>query len=345
MFYKTLFTVNIHHGYFLDSGGKKFLPVLVDDKLLSDEEKENALEKYAINDYLKIIPNASIRNLFKNHRILLRSNKEGFSLLIAALEDGGKYTPLIFLDNNTTFTFEIQTTDAYFYNYTELADINENRLYLFSNQVPNGQAADFENIFDNNGGSIDNRFLLNTKASQDLLRTLSEEESAINTSKSQFSLAHIIQLIEEDENLTLQQKTDQVSALLTDSIQEKKKNNIIGYVRLSAKGDNANHILEFDNSNPSNIKQFTLATPPIFTLSFINRKTFWRYISLSDNVKLTTNNQKWSAKNGFIEIKTDDFNASGLEPPATNPDDYVFPNPRFRVVKKEGNDYYSEIFI
>jgi len=345
MFYKTLFTVNFHHGYFLDSGDKKFLPIQVDNELLSDEEKEDALKKYAIHDFIKIVPNATTRTLFKNHRLLLRFDNQGFNLLISALEDGSKYTPLIFLDETTTFTFEIQATDAYFYNYTELTDINENRLYLFSNQKPSGQAANFENIFDNNGGLIDNRFLLNSEASQNLLRTLSEEEAAINTLKNQFSLGHTINLIEEDENLTQQQKTDQVNVLLTESIQEKKKNNVIGYVRLSAKGDAANHILKFDNSIPNDVKQYPLSPTPTFTLSFINKKTFWRYISLSNKVKLTTNNQKWSAKNGFIEIKTADFDASDLEPPATDPDDYFFPNPRVTSVKKEGNDYYSEIFI
>lgn len=344
MFYKTLFTVNFHHGYFLDSGDKKFLPIQVGNELLSDEEKEDALKKYTIDDFIKIVPNATTRKLFKNHRLLMRFEKEGFKLIISAITEGSKYTSLIFLDETTTFTFEIQATDAYFYNYTELTDINENRLYLFSNQKPSGQTTDFENIFDNNGGPIDNRFLLNTQASQNLVHTLCKEDAAINTSKSQFSLESIIDLIEADENLSPQQKTDQIKASLTASIQEKKKNNVIGYIRLSAKGDGNNHILEFDN-NPTNKKQYTLGTTPTFTLSFINKKTFWRYISLSDNTKLTTNSKKWSAKNGFIEIKKTDFDANGLEPPATNPDDYFLPNPRVTSVKKEGNDYYSEIFI
>ena len=344
MFYKTLFSVNIQHGYFLDSGENKFLPIQFDDELLSDEEKENALKKYVISNYIKIVPSATTANLLKKHQLLLRYHKQGFVLLISALEDASKYEPLIFLDETTTFTFEIQAIDAYFYNYTELTDINENRLYLFSNQKPSGQAVGFENVFENNGGPIDNRFLLNTEASQDLLRILSEEE-ALNTPINQFSLARTIQLIEEDENLTLQQKTDQVKAVLTASIKEKKKNNIIGYVRLSAKGDNDYHILEFDSSILNDVKQYTLGTPPTLTLSFINRKTFWRYISLSDNAKLTTNSKKWSTKNGFVEIKTEDFDADGLEPAATNPEDYVFPNPRVTSVKKEGDDYYSEIFI
>lgn len=345
MFYKTLFNVNIHHGYFLDSANKKFLPVLVDDELLSEEEKEVALENYTINDYLKIVPNASTKNLFKNHRLLLRFDKQGFRLLISAIEEGNKYAPLIFLDETTTFTFEIQASDPYFYNYTDLADINENRLYLFSNRIPSDQATDFKNIFDNNGGFIDNHFLLTAKASQDLLRTFSEEETASDASKYQFSIPNIIKDIEEDDHLTQRQKADQVSAFLTARIQEKKRNHIIGYLSLSAKGDGANHILEFDNSNPDDIKQYTLDTPPSFTLSFINKKTFWRYISLSDHAKLTTNNRKWSTKNGFIEIETDDFDVSGLEPSTTNPDDYIFPNPRVTAVKKEGNDYYSEILI
>lgn len=345
MFYKTLFTVNVHHGYFLDSGDKKFLPVKVGNELLTEEEKGDALKKYTIDDFIKIIPSASTRKLLKDHRLLLRFNTEGFKLVISAIENGSNYSPLIFLKETTTFTFEIQATDAYFYNYTDLVDLHENRLYLFSNKVPSGQASGFQNIFKNNGGLIDNRFLLNTKASQNLVRTLSTEDNATNTLISQFSLEHTISLIEENEKLTPQQKTDHITALLIASIQEKKKNNIIGYVRLSAKGDGTNHIIKFDNTIPNDIKQYPLTPAPTFTLSFINKRTFWRYISLSDKAKLTTNSQKWSTKHGFIEIKTADFDASGLEPPAINPDDYVFPNPRVTSVKKEGSDYYSEIFI
>jgi hypothetical protein len=346
MFYKALLNINIHHGYFLDSGENKFLPIQNDDDILSDDEKEKALIQYTIDDYLNIAPSKATQNICKNHRMLLRPHKEGFRLLIETLEDQNKYTPLIPLDSDTTLTFELQTKDVYFNNYTDLIDNATNRMYLFSNVVPQDQDVDFENIFENNGGTIDTKFLLNEEASRDLLRAITTEEDNLQISTiGQFSITNIIRLIEEDDTLTENQKESQIEKILNDLIQEKKKRGVIGYIRFTIQGDGANHLIEFDDSDPDNIVQYTLETVPDFTLSFINKKTFWRYLSLSDDVTLTTNNKKWSAKHGFIEVKTEDFDAEDIEPADTDPEDYAFPNPTVTSVKKEGDDYYSEIFI
>lgn len=346
MFYKALLNINIHHGYFLDSGEKKFLPIQNNDDSLSDDEKEKALTQYSIDNYLKIVPSKTTQNICRNHRMLLRPHREGFRLLIETLEDQNKYTPLIPLNTDTTLTFELQTTDIYFNNYTKLTDSSTNRLYLFSNVVPEDQAPVFENVFDNNGGTINNRFLLKAKASRDLLRAITAEEDNLQISTiGQFSITTIIRLIEEDDTLTDNQKENQVKQVLNDLIQEKKKRGVIGYIRCTIQGDDTNHLIEFDDSDPDDIVQYTLETTPDFILSFINKKTFWRYISLSDDVTLTTNNKKWSAKNGFIEVKTEDFDAEDIEPADTDPEDYAFPNPTVTSVKKEGDDYYSEIFI
>ena len=348
MFYKALFNINIHHGYFLDSGDQKFLPIDEDDDELSDIEKEKALIPYSINEYLKIIPSKTTQDLCKNHRMLLRPHKQGFRLLIETEEgeEEGRYSPIIPLDDTAVLTFEICATDAYFNNYTDIVDISKNRMYLFSNTVPEDQISAFENIFDENGGVVDKRFLLKAQATRDLLRDIATEDDFTQpTVADQFSIPHIIDLIEADEELTDEQKTNQVKKVLNALIQEKKKQGIIGYLRLSAKGDDDNHLLEYDETDPDDIQQYTLEILPEFTLSFINKKTFWRYISTSDNAILTTNSTKWSARNGFIEIKTDDFDADGLEPEDTDPENYSFPNPTVATVKKEDDDYYSEIFI
>ncbi|MFT5891000.1 MAG: hypothetical protein ACI9Y7_001099 [Dokdonia sp.] len=346
MFYKALFNINIHHGYFLDSGDNKFLPVENDDNELSDIEKEKALIPYTIQDYLKLIPTKTTQSICKNHRMLLRPHKQGFRVLIETQEDDDKYTPIIPLGDDTVLTFEVHAKDPYFNNYTDLIDVSKNRIYLFSNIVPDDQIVTFENIFENNGGPIDKSFLLKIPATRDLLRTIATEDAFLQaTTIEQFSIINVIGNIEADDTLTETQKANQVKKVLNASIQEKKKKGVIGYIRLFIKGDDDNHILEFDDTDPDNILQYTLETTPEFTLSFINKKTFWRYISLSDNVMLTTNSTKWSAKNGFIEIKTEDFDADGLDPVDTNPEDYVFPNPTVTAVKKDDNDYYSEIFI
>lgn len=346
MFYKALFNMNIHHGYFLDSGDQKFLPIDEDDNKLSDLEKEKALIPYSINEYLKVVPSKTTQALCKNHRMLLRPHKQGFRLLIETEENEEKYTPIIPLDDDTVLTFEVRATDPYFHNYTDIVDISKNRIYLFSNSIPEDQIDAFETIFDANGGLIDKRFLAKAPASRDVIRAIATEDDATQpTLSDQFSITSTIDRIEADENLTETQKENQVKKVLNALIQEKKKQGVIGYIRLFIKGDDEHHLLEYDETDPDDIIQYTPETPPEFTLSFINKKTFWRYISTSENVMLTTNSTKWSAKNGFIEIKTEDFDADGLEPEDTNPENYVFPNPTVTTVKKEEDDYYSEIFI
>jgi len=349
MFYKTLFNINIRHGYFLDKDNKKFSRITKSDEVLTAIEKEEALASYTITDYLNIIPTPETQALLKNHRMILRPHHQGFRVLITTLEETvgnqKKYRPLIQLENDTALIFEIKASDPYFYNYTNINDLTSNRLYLFSNQVPDDQAGNFKNIFQNRGGLINSRFLLNKEGSLNLMRALIEDQSIENEINHSLSLAHLIEDIEKNEQLTLEEKRDQIDDLLINTIARKKKNNTIGYLRLVVKGDGIRHLFKFNESDPNDIKQYTLEPALEFTLSFLNRRTFWRYISTIDETTLVTNNKKWSAKNGFIDIQAQDFNASGLDPADTNPEDYAFPNPTFEIVKKEGNNYYSEIFI
>lgn len=344
MFYKALFNINIHHGYFLDSGKYKFLPIEVGDEELLDKEK--ALIPYNVHDYLKLIPTQKTQRISRNHRMLLRPHKQGFRVLVETQESGEKFTPIIPFDDDAVFTFEVHAKDAYFHNYTDLIDISENRCYLFSNKVPDDQIETFETIFENNGGPIDERFLLKAPATRDLLKNITDEDAAINTTViAQFSITHVIELIKADETLTEVQKEDQIEEVLNELIQKKKKKGVIGYIRMHIKGDDDSNLLEFDDTDPENILQYTLENTPECILSFVNKKTFWRYISVSDDAMLTTNSTKWSSKNGFIEIKAEDFDPDGLDPADTDPENYVFPNPTVKTVKKEDDDYYSDIFI
>jgi len=349
MFYKALFNINIRHGFFLDKNNKKFLRTNPNDEMLTDTEKEEALASYTITDYLSLSPTNDTLALLKNHRMVLRPHHQGFRVLITTLEEKignqTKYRPLIQLENDATLTFEINATDAYFYNYTNIDGITDTQLYLFSNRVPDNQAANFKNIFQGQGGLINNRFLLNEEGTLDLIHTLAEEQSISNVINDQFSLINLIERIEEDEHLTPVEKSDQINDLLITATGQKKKNNTIGYLRLTIKGDGTRHLFEFDESDPNDIKQYTLEPAPEFILTFLNRKTFWRFNSIVDETTLTTNSKKWSAKNGFIDIQASDFDASGLDPANTDPEDYAFPNPTFEIVKREGNNYYSEIFI
>lgn len=340
MYYRSLFNFNIHHGYFLDKGQEKFLPPPNNNNGMSDADKEEALKKYDFSEYLKIKPSKATLKLLENHRMMLKVNRQGFAVVLDTQKDQDKYEPIIPLNDELTLTFELQATDAYFYNYTNVTNLDNNRMYLFTNVKPSGQGT-FENVFENNGGFIDGSFLLKEQATRDLIRTMAEEDDQFISITSQFSLANSIHLIEEDDALTNNEKEDEIEFLLNGAIQKRKKKSVIGYVRLTMKGDVAtDNLLEFDGDN-----QYILENSPEFTISFLNLKTFWRFISLSDDATLTTKNKKWSSRNGFVEIKNSDFNPAGLDPPDTDPEDYSFPNPTIDIIKKENNKYYSEIFI
>jgi hypothetical protein len=270
------------------------------------------------------------------------------STLATEVSGETKYSPVISPQDELTFTFELQATDPYFYNYTQFSnafnDTDQFRIHLFTNVVPSGQANSFENVFENNGGFVDNSFLARQAASRDLIRTIADEDGAFLTTNDQFSISNSIRIIEADTSLSSGEQDDQIEALLNSVIARNKKKRIIGYIRLSIKGEAISgdqNLLALDSDT-----KYILEEPPEFTISFKNLKSFWRYISLADDARLTTKNKKWLSKSGFIAIGTSDFNNAGLDlPPDGSPDDYTFPNPTVNTIKEEGGDFYSEIFI
>ena len=346
MYYKSLFDVNIHHGYFLDKGEEKYSKVNNDDDEMSADDKEEALKTYNVSEYLKITPSDFTKTQFRNYRMMMRTYSSGFRVLVNTLEkkvgENKKYKPLIPLEDDVYLTFELQATDEYFYNYSDVFDLSNKRLYLFTNVEPANQDAVFENVFENNGGFIDDRFLLKEEESRELLKYIAlEDENFMVYKTGVLSLGRSIRLIQNNEELTNDQKDTQIESLLNYTIQKKKKKQVIGYVRLRIKGDtNDRHLLEYSGDD-----QFTKSTAPNFTLSFINLRTYWRFISLVDEAKLTTKEQKWLSRNGYVEITSADFDSNGLDPPTTDPEDYNFPNPTVDLIKEEDNNYYSEIFI
>ncbi|MBL4605330.1 MAG: hypothetical protein JKY02_06650 [Flavobacteriaceae bacterium] len=340
MYYKSLFNLNIHHGYFLDKGAEKFLTIESDDDKMSKEDKEASLKEYDFSEYLILKPTQSTQRIFKNYKVVLRKHSEGFRLLANTLENETKYEPIIPFENDVTFTFELQSTDPYFHNYTELSIATEPKLYLFTNIKPNGQEDSFETISENKGGPIDSRFLLTKEASRALITTIAAEDESFASIDGQFTITHSIQFIEEDETLSTNEKESKITDLLNQFIQRKKQQRVVGYVRLTIKGDGDIGLLDF-NEGQQTIKE----TTPEFTISFINRKTFWRFYSSSDDIILTTKNKKWLSKNGFTEIigKSTDDDPSDFDPEPEK--EYTFPNPTIESITNKDNIDYSEIFI
>ena len=341
MYYKSVFNFKIHHGYFLDNGDQKFLPIDIGtDKKMAEDDKKNALKEYDFSEYLTIKPTQSTERVFKNYRIVLRTYSEGFRLLVNTEKNDTKFEPIIPLDDDVTFTFELQSTDPYFYNYTALSNTSKNSMYLFANVKPINQEASFENIFENNGGPIDSRFLLKEEATRDLIKTIAAEDELLASINGQFSTTNFIQFIQEDETLKASQKKSRIINLLNQAIQRKKQQRVIGYVRLTIKGSGGNDLIQFSED-----QQRITENAPEFTISFINRKTFWRFISSSDDITLTTKSEKWLSKNGFTEIigKSTDDDTSDFDPEPEK--EYQFPNPTVESITNKDNIDYSEIFI
>jgi hypothetical protein len=337
MQYKTLFNINIHHGYFLDNGQEKFLTS--NNNGMSEEDKKEALRNYNVSKYLQVTPTKSTQVILKNHRLLIKGDNQGFRILVSTLEEPqNKFAPIIKLEDELTLTFQLKATDPYFYNYTQSTALTNDRMYLFTNKKPAGESNDFETVFQNNDGKIDVSFLLKEASTRTIVRAIAEEDEQTT---SQFSIANEINVIETDDTLTNGEKTTLINTFLDTIIKKQKKQGVIGYIRLTVKGDdNTQDLLNFEDPN-----QYTLNEHPNFTISFLNKRTFWRFISLKDGAVLTTKNKKWTSKNGYLEIKNSDFNPAGLDPPDTDPDDYNFPNPTAEIIKKENNKYYSEVFI
>lgn len=347
MYYKPLFHINIHHGYFLDKGEEKYEKVELTDEEMSLEDKNEAIKEYDVSEFLTISPSDFTKTQFRNYRMMMRPSASGFRVLVNTLErtvdDVERYKPLIPLEDNSYLTFEIQATDQYFYNYTDVFDLSNNRMYLFTNVEPADQDTEFEQLFENNGGFIDNRFLLQEEATRDLIKAIAlENENFFELESGVLSLGKTIRLIENNTELTEDQKETQIESLLDYTIQKKKKRQVIGYVRLRIKGATEDEdLLEYVDDS-----QYVQESTPEFTISFVNIKSFWVFKSTSDDATLTTKDQKWLSRSGSIDITSADFDAGGLDPPETDPENYTFPNPTIYLINKDDdNNYYSEIFI
>jgi len=347
MYYKSLFQINIHHGYFLDKGEEKYEKVEVSDDEMSPEDKDEAIKEYNVSEYLKITPSDFTKTQFRNYRMMMRPSASGFRVLVNTLErkigETKRYQPIIPLEDTMYLTFEVQATDPYFYNYSDVFDLSNNRMYLFTNVEPAGQDAEFEQLFENDGGFIDDRFLLQEAGTREVIKAIAlENENFFELESGVLSLGKTIRLIENNDELTEDQKETQIESLLNYTIQKKKKRQVIGYVRLRIKGEAEDEdLLEYIDN-----EQYVQTTTPDFTISFINIKSFWVFKSTSDDATLTTKDEKWLSRSGSIEITSDDFDGGGLDPPGTDPENYTFPNPTIYLINKDDdNNYYSEIFI
>lgn len=114
---------------------------------------------------------------------------------------------------------------------------------------------------------------------------------------------------------------------LLDTISSNELQGKMGIIRIHTTGDPG----EITLTNPGG-DEFNPVLPSV-TISFENRKTYWRYLNASDATEIfTTNTENPLTKYGYIKITN-----SGTE--------YPNPNINLIVTDEDTGDVFSEVFI
>ena len=355
--YKTLFNINIYHSYFLDEGERTFFEFNGGNNgitPLTDKEKQSLEEQYNINDFLSIQPTKETKKSLKNHRLLLRNHKKGVRVLSETLtetaEEGNqevtRYSPILRLPNSLVLTFYLKVHHAYFENFSKVIEKKEKQLYYLSNKSSSALNL-FETISEVKKWSS---FLITESETRKLLHQLESKKEFQTTTPNMVTIANIedskLDTIESKiaNAIPLDEEEQKVLNTINDFVKSVKNTGIIGIVQVQMTGDNNTNLTEeilvkneqtqlFDVSKQCLLKAF-----PQFAICIENRTTFWRYTKVSENLIMTTSEEKPLTMNGRVEIDKQDVSPVPQE-------DYYFPNPTPESIKKEAEDYYSEVFI
>ena len=355
--YKTLFNINIYHSYFLDEGERTFFELNGGNNgvtPLTDEEKKRLEEQYDISKFLSIQPTQETKKSLKNHRLLLRSHKKGVRVLSETIkvttkegnQEVSRYSPIITLSDSLTLTFYLKVHHAYFENFSNIIEKKEEQLYYLSNKSSSVINL-FETISEVKKWSS---FLISDSETRKLLHQLETEKEFDTTTPNLVTVANTnaseLNVIESKimNAIPLNEEEQKVIDTINFFVRRIKNSGVIGVVQIQISGDNNNNLTEevltkneetevFDVS-----KQCLLEESPEFAVCIENRNTFWRYTKRSENLVMTTSEEKPLTLNGRVEIDKQDVIPEPQE-------DYYFPNPTPESIKKESQDYYSEVFI
>ncbi|WP_139062378.1 hypothetical protein [Aquimarina megaterium] len=330
--YKTMFQVQLHHSYFLDNGSTSFISMSADQKIVQ-------LKEYLFKDFINVVPTTATQKIFRDHKIVMKEGTDGFTVLNKVVEENDNYKSTIFLDDGIGLTFLLYSNDYLFDNYTVLPK-EKNRLYYFSNTKPSTEADPYTYIpLSSSNDLVDQDYLLSEEGSQSIWYSILQENGNADTNPYLELLAEV-----EESDLT----TDEGKHLLNQAIQAEKSKGLLGIIRLHTIGDNNMDLIEIDNSDPNDVKNYLLDPTPYYKLHFDNRKTVWKYIKKSDDEELETSSVQPLTKNGFIEIDPD---ADIVPPLPLDIEKYTFPNPTADLIKQTTDvntnitTTYSEIFI
>jgi len=166
--YGLLFEVTLRHNYFLNKGEKTFAS-------MSDDDKEKMLQQFNTDAFSTITPTLETNTVLKNHKMVFKKTKTGFSIYIKVKETN-ELEPFIQVPIDLNLNFLIKINDYQFENYTNL-DFAFTKVFLFSNVRPLTEPVSFKylpKIADNK--LISNAYLVSEKTSADLISTLQPSE-------------------------------------------------------------------------------------------------------------------------------------------------------------------------
>ncbi|GHC57956.1 hypothetical protein [Ulvibacter litoralis] len=172
--YKPLCHVNAYHHYFLDDGTTAF------DDLGEPTLKEEQLEKYNLNSFLKIVPSLKTQRMLAGQKIRFKETNTGFSLWIASEETvtPNLFEPKIELSQSETLQFLLYIKDSLFENYSTVVATPSTPFY-FSNKKPDTEPVSFSEI--NLEETIPHTLISNFTSTEATYVKLSEELSATET--------------------------------------------------------------------------------------------------------------------------------------------------------------------
>jgi len=124
--YRTLFSIEILHHYFLDEGEE----VYGDD--LDESKMEKNLSLYSLSDFMEIRPSAKTVQVLRNMRSRFIQTKVGFQVATAEGDDDKPFIPF---SSELSLDFIARIKDPFFENYTNIT-IDRSRPIFLSNQTP-----------------------------------------------------------------------------------------------------------------------------------------------------------------------------------------------------------------
>lgn len=131
MHYSDLFTIKIHHDYFLNDGVARF-------NEMDPAQQSKQLDLYDLNEFLMIEPSLQTQRKLKNQRFLYRIENDIFKVAVeiippADVNDGLPRIPVISINENLELVFVVKFKSPDFVSYTDLTFLS-NRLFLLTNE-------------------------------------------------------------------------------------------------------------------------------------------------------------------------------------------------------------------